>query len=206
MLNRKCTATVECGLSLDLDEFTVGGKTYHQLAIETATHEDRKRDEFVHLLFGALDIPFATDAEYPSPLALTASASGLEQLEDASARAVNRVQLTLERSHRHRRRFARVQRFDKIHVMRDDESVEGEIVDISQGGALVRTPRPFPPGSDVTVRLSVPEHERMITACGRVTRVPSGDLEGISFSQREISENDELRELLRAIGASAHVQ
>jgi pyruvate kinase len=206
MLNRKCTSTMECGLTLDLDEFTVGDRTYHQLAIETAAHDDRKRDEFVHLLFGALDIPFATDAEYPSQLALTSFAAGLEQLEEANARAVHRVELTLERTHRHRRRFARVQRFDKIHVMRDGESVEGEIVDISRGGALVRTPRPFPPGSDVTVRMSMPEREEMITACGRVTRVPSADLEGISFSQREISENEDLGELLRAIGASGQVQ
>jgi hypothetical protein len=42
-------------------------------------------------------------------------------------------------------------------------SVRGETVDIGAGGCRVRTLRPFPPGSDPTVSIRLPEGEPVVT-------------------------------------------
>ena len=45
----------------------------------------------------------------------------------------------------------------------DPVSVRGETVDIGQGGCRVRTTRPFPPGSDPTVSLRLPDGDSVVT-------------------------------------------
>ena len=62
----------------------------------------------------------------------------------------------------------------------DPVSVRGETVDISQGGCRVRTSRPFPPGSDPTVSLRLPDGDSVVA----LAAVLQADNNGESWEYR----------------------
>jgi DNA-binding response OmpR family regulator len=93
------------------------------------------------------------------------------------------------------RRFRRVALRLKVQLVSANAQVEGETVDISLGGMLVKVPRTFPKGAFVEVSLYLPSDTKPIVGLGTVTR--TGDEEmGIRIDRLTIEASSRLEEHL----------
>jgi PilZ domain-containing protein len=79
------------------------------------------------------------------------------------------------------------------------ENVEGETIDLSSSGALVKARRIPPPGSPVGVRLHLPGPRRPVWAAGLVVRILAGNQMGIHFDRLALIESERLQEFLLSL-------
>jgi hypothetical protein len=95
-----------------------------------------------------------------------------------------------------RRRTRRVPIQSKVRLKLGNEEFEGETVDVSMSGLLVRAPRIAPIGS--ALRMSLPLSQRMkpIMAAGSVARILGGNQMGIQLDQLNFRDSDRLQEFL----------
>lgn len=80
-----------------------------------------------------------------------------------------------------RRRFHRVQVARHVSVEAGDEKLQGHTVDVSLQGMLVETPRTFPSGTLVKVRLEIVPGQKPVSAAGKVARVAGPRRMGIGL-------------------------
>jgi CheY-like chemotaxis protein len=94
-----------------------------------------------------------------------------------------------------RRRFRRVATRVRVQVKCAEVLVEGETVDLSLSGTLIRASRVFPAGSSVELRFLLPSGREPLIGHGRVARA-SGDTMGILIDNLPFKESERLQEYL----------
>jgi len=95
-----------------------------------------------------------------------------------------------------RRRTRRVPIQSKVRLLIGEEELEGETVDISLSGVLVRAPRIAPVGSSVRMSLQLSQRMRPIVAAGSVVRIQNGNQMGIHLDHLTVPESERLQEFL----------
>jgi CheY-like chemotaxis protein len=95
-----------------------------------------------------------------------------------------------------RRRTRRVPLQSKVRLKFGKEELEGETIDVSMRGLLVRAPRIAPVGSSLQMSLQLSQQMRPIVAAGSVVRVLGGNQMGIQLDQLTLSDSERLQEYL----------
>jgi DNA-binding response OmpR family regulator len=95
-----------------------------------------------------------------------------------------------------RRRTRRVPIQSKVRFKFGEEEMEGETVDVSMSGMLVRAPRIAPVGSSLRMSLHLSQRMRPIVTAGSVVRVLPGNQMGIQLDQLSVSDSEKLQEFL----------
>jgi len=86
------------------------------------------------------------------------------------------------------------------------ENFEGETIDRSPSGVLVKARRIFPAGSSVGVRLNLSGRMRPVVATGLVVRILDGNQMGIHFDRLALTESERLQEFLLPLVLEETVQ
>ena len=94
------------------------------------------------------------------------------------------------------RRFRRVAKRIKVHLATSHLQLEGETVDISLGGMLVRVPRAFPLGALVEISMFLPAAVKPVVGLGSVTRASRKNEIGVKIDRLTIEESRRLQEFL----------
>ena len=95
-----------------------------------------------------------------------------------------------------RRRFRRVPLQCKINVRFGNTEMDGETVDVSLGGALVKAEQAFPRGSFVQIRLFLAPDMHPLVGFGFVMRTLGGNHMGIQLDSLPVEETVRLQEHL----------
>jgi len=95
-----------------------------------------------------------------------------------------------------KRRFRRVTVRAKVQVRCGDRTVDGETIDMSLNGTLVRASNTFPVGSPVEVKLYLLPGKPPVAGLGSIMRVVEGNQMGIQLDQWPISESGRLQDYL----------
>lgn len=111
-------------------------------------------------------------------------------------RLLNLSRVTRKAIDREKRHFQRVAVRRKIQIRLDQDSLEGETIDVSLNGVLVQASRTFPTGSRVQVRLDVSPGKQPITSDGIVARVVGFTRMGIHLDRMGTRERQRLQEFL----------
>jgi hypothetical protein len=113
--------------------------------------------------------------------------------KDRLLKLVRATQGALEQE---RRRTRRVPIQSKVRLKFGMEGFEGETVDVSMSGLLVRAPRIAPIGSALRKSLHLSQRMRPIVAAGSVVRILGGNQMRIQFDQLNFRDRDRLQEFL----------
>jgi DNA-binding response OmpR family regulator len=100
-----------------------------------------------------------------------------------------------------KRRFRRVAVRAKVRVKCADKSVEGETIDISLNGTLIRASHTFPVGSPVEVSLYLHSGKPPVAGLGSIRRVVEGNQMGIQLERLPAAEIGRLQEYLLLLTA-----
>jgi DNA-binding response OmpR family regulator len=107
-----------------------------------------------------------------------------------------------------RRRFRRVALQSKVRLSSDSGEIEGETIDVSLNGLLVRASRQIPAGSTVRVSLHLSPDTKPIVGSGFVMRTLADNRMGIQLNQLTMAESGRLQEFLLPLilreGPEAH--
>ena len=95
-----------------------------------------------------------------------------------------------------RRRTRRVPIPSKVQLKFGKEELEGETIDVSMSGLLVRAPRTAPVGSSLGICLQLSARMRPIALAGSVARILNGNQMGIQLDQLSLSDSETLQEFL----------
>jgi DNA-binding response OmpR family regulator len=93
-------------------------------------------------------------------------------------------------------RTRRVPLYSKVRVKWGAEEMDGETVDVSLGGVLVKAPRTLPLGSPVRLSMSLSQRMRPIVGVGSVVRLLGGNQMGIRLDQLSLTDSERLQEIL----------
>jgi two-component system chemotaxis response regulator CheY len=94
------------------------------------------------------------------------------------------------------RRTRRVPIKSKVRLKFGNEESEGETIDVSMRGLLVRAPRIAPVGSSLRLSLQLSQRMRPIIADGSVVRIHGRNQMGIQLDQLTLSDSEKLQEFL----------
>jgi DNA-binding response OmpR family regulator len=94
------------------------------------------------------------------------------------------------------RRTRRVPIQSKVRLKFGEEEFEGETVDVSMSGLLVRAPRVAPIGSALRMSLHLSQRMRPIVTAGSVVRILGGNRMGIQLDQLTLSDSEKWQEFL----------
>lgn len=111
-------------------------------------------------------------------------------------RLVKLVRATQGNMEHERRKIRRVPLRSKVWLRNGRQEIEGETVDVSMEGVLVKAPRTFPVGSSVDIRMDLSKSTRPIVGAGSVVRLPGGNQMGIHLGRLPLAESERLQELL----------
>lgn len=111
-------------------------------------------------------------------------------------RVLRLVRATQGMADRERRRMRRVAVTQKVTLRCGREEVEAETVDMSLSGMLVRSPRTFPLGSPLRLRLRLSEGAEPVVRFGSVVRLVGGNQMGIDMLRLRATEEDPLQDFL----------
>jgi CheY-like chemotaxis protein len=95
-----------------------------------------------------------------------------------------------------RRRTRRVPLQSKVRLKFGVQELEGETIDVSMSGLLVRSPRTAPVGSSLGITWRLSERMAPIVASGLVARILNGDQMGIQLDHLSLSDSEILQEFL----------
>jgi DNA-binding response OmpR family regulator len=95
-----------------------------------------------------------------------------------------------------KRRFRRVAVRAKVRVKCGDRSVEGETIDISLNGTLIRASHTFPVGSPVEVSLYLHSGKPPVAGLGSIMRVVEDNQMGIQLERLPVAESGRLQDYL----------
>jgi DNA-binding response OmpR family regulator len=104
-----------------------------------------------------------------------------------------------------RRRYHRVEVARHVAVQSGEDQVEGNTVDLSLQGMLVETPRIFPVGSPVKIRLVLAAGQRPVSGAGKVVRQAGQnrmgiELDGLTGDDAERLQSFLLPLILKSVG------
>lgn len=116
--------------------------------------------------------------------------------KDRLLRLVRATQGTIEHE---RRRTRRVPMRSKVRWRIAGQEIEGETVDVSMEGLLVKAQRTVPVGSSIDVCLQLSKEMRPVTGVGCVVRLPSASPMGIHLGRLVPAESQRLQEFLLAM-------
>lgn len=111
-------------------------------------------------------------------------------------RLLNLSRVTQSAAEREKRHFQRVVVRRKIQIRLDQDTLEGETIDVSLNGVLVQVSRTFPTGSRVQVRLDLSPGKQPLTADAIVARVVGFTRMGIHLDRIGTRERQRLQEFL----------
>jgi DNA-binding response OmpR family regulator len=94
------------------------------------------------------------------------------------------------------RRTRRVALQSKVRLRHGADDLEGETVDVSLSGFLVKAGRTLPTGSSVHVTLDLAPQMRPVVGAGSVVRVLGGNQMGIQLNHLTVAESERLQEFL----------
>lgn len=95
-----------------------------------------------------------------------------------------------------RRRMRRIPVRQRVQLRAGAEVVEGETVDMSLSGMLVRAPRTLPAGSSVQLRVLLSKEASPLTALGSIVHVRPGNQMGIHMDHLSPADSEKLQEFL----------
>jgi DNA-binding response OmpR family regulator len=95
-----------------------------------------------------------------------------------------------------RRRTRRVPLQCRMQLRIGDQQIDGQTMDVSMEGVLVRVSRPIPVGSSVNVSLQLSKGTNPVVAAGCVVRVIGGNQLGIHLGKLGLTESQRLQEFL----------
>jgi DNA-binding response OmpR family regulator len=98
-----------------------------------------------------------------------------------------------------RRRTRRVPLRCQVQLRTGDQDVEGQTIDVSMEGVLVRAAQPIPLGTSVNVSVHLAKGIKPIVGAGCVVRVMPGNQLGIHLGRLEMGESQRLQEYLLPI-------
>jgi PilZ domain len=93
-------------------------------------------------------------------------------------------------------RTRRVALHSKVKLVHGREELEGETVDVSLKGMLIKAKRTLPEGSRVRVSLELSPKTRPIEGVGSIVRVSAGTQMGIQMDELTVGESERLQEFL----------
>jgi DNA-binding response OmpR family regulator len=111
-------------------------------------------------------------------------------------RLLKLVRATQGRMEHERRRTRRIPLCSKVRLRFGTDEVDGETINVSLNGILVRTQRTAPPGSSVHVSLVLREGMSPIEGRGSVARIASPNQMGIQLDRLTAHESERLQEFL----------
>lgn len=94
------------------------------------------------------------------------------------------------------RRTRRVPLKSKVHLRFRGQEIEGETINVSLEGMLIRTPRTLPIGSSVDVALQLNHAMEPIVGAGSVVRLEGHERMGIHLGRLTLEESQKLQEYL----------
>lgn len=143
-------------------------------------------------------IIFVSDDQRPSAMAIgfEAGANFFLYKPIDKNRFLNLIQATQGAMEHERRRTRRVPLQSKVRLKWGMQEMEGETVDVSLGGVLVKAPRTLPLGSQVRVDMSLSQRMRPIVGVGSVVRLLGGNQMGIQLDQLSVADSERLQEIL----------
>ena len=94
-----------------------------------------------------------------------------------------------------RRRFRRVPVQVKVSITHENTQLDGETIDLSLNGALIKASKVFPAGSSVDLNFYLQAEARPVTGTGSVIR-SAADTMGIRFDYLPVSESSRLQDFL----------
>ncbi len=106
------------------------------------------------------------------------------------------LQATQGNMEHERRRTRRVPLRSAVRIRFGDDEFEGETIDVSMGGLLVRAPRTAPLGSAVRVSMQLAPRAKPVMGFGSIVRILSGNQMGIHLDQLPLAESERLQEFL----------
>jgi len=95
-----------------------------------------------------------------------------------------------------RRRTRRVALHSKVKLNSPEDVLEGETIDVSLCGLLVKAGRTLARGTPVRVSMELAPRMKPVVAAGSVVRVLDGNLMGIQLDQLSLAESERLQEFL----------
>jgi CheY-like chemotaxis protein len=113
--------------------------------------------------------------------------------KDRLLRLIRVTQSAIEDMHR---RTRRVEVRSKVQITFRGQEIEGETVNVSLEGMLVRTSRMLPVGSSVGVSLHLNQAMKPVIATGSVVRLIGHEQMGIHLGRLTLEESQELQEYL----------
>jgi DNA-binding response OmpR family regulator len=143
-------------------------------------------------------IVMLSDDQRPSALSVgfAAGASFFLYKPIDKARLLKLVRATQGAMENERRRTRRVPIQSKVRLMFAHEELEGETIDVSMSGLLVRAPRIVPVGSTLRMGLQLSQRMRPLVAAGSVVRIQGGNQMGIQLDQLTLSDSEKMQEYL----------
>jgi DNA-binding response OmpR family regulator len=112
------------------------------------------------------------------------------------ARLMRLIRVTQGTIENEKRRFRRVAVRTAVRIQCAGRSAEGETIDLSLNGALVRTSSVFAPGSKVEAVFDLLPGTDPVAGRGSVTRIEEGNRMGIRFEGWPAAESGRLQEYL----------
>jgi len=139
-----------------------------------------------------------SDDQRPSALAVgfAAGASFFLYKPIDKDRLLKLVRATQGAMGHERRRTRRVSIQSKVRLLIGDEELEGETIDVSMSGLLVRAPHIAPVGSSIRMSMQLSQRMRPIVAAGSVVRIQGGNQMGIHLDHLTLPESERLQEFL----------
>src|SRR5215469_1340677 len=143
-------------------------------------------------------VVLVSDDQRPSAMSIgfEAGASFFLYKPIEKERVLKLVRATQGMAERERRRMRRVPVIQKVMLQCGGEEIEAETVDMSLSGMLVKSPRTFPLGSAVRLRLRLSEGAEPITRIGSIVRVVGKNQMGIDILRLKATEEDPLQDFL----------
>lgn len=143
-------------------------------------------------------IVMISDDQRPSALSVgfAAGASFFFYKPIDKDRLLKLVRATQGAMENERRRTRRVPIQSKVRLKFGHEESEGETIDVSMSGLLVRAPRIVPVGSSLRMSLQLSQQMRPIVAAGSVVRIQGGNLMGIQLDQLTFADSEKMQEFL----------
>ncbi|HXQ25822.1 MAG TPA: response regulator [Candidatus Acidoferrales bacterium] len=112
------------------------------------------------------------------------------------ARLLKLIRATQGAVEHERRRFRRIPFQSRVRLDSEKGEWEGETIDVSLNGMLVKCPRSIPAGSPIHVSLYLSPEMKPVVGFGSVVRVLGGNRMGIQLNQLTMAESGRLQDFL----------
>lgn len=111
-------------------------------------------------------------------------------------RLLRLIRVTQAANEHERRRTRRVPVKSRVMLSHGGQQIDGESIDVSMEGVLVKAPQAFPVGSSVNVAMHLSKGMRPVVGAGCVVRLCSGNQMGIHLGRLDLAESQRLQEFL----------